>query len=198
MLTVVPGGADADDSRPGSGGGRLIVITGAPGAGKTTIARMVADRFAHSVHLHADDFWHFIRRGAIAPYLPESHRQNKVVIDILAQAASGYATGGYEVICDGVIGPWFLDAFRAAAMNSHVELHYLVLRPDPDTTLRRATSRTASDALIDPEPIRSLHQQFSNLGDLEPHVLDSSHIDADATAEAVLHGINNGHYQLSG
>lgn len=136
------------------------MITGAPGAGKTTIARLVADRFTHCVHLHADDFWHFIRHGAIALYLPESHRQNKVVIDVLAHAACGYATGGYEVICDGVIGPWFLDAFRAAARNARVELHYLVLRPDQDTTLRRATSRTAPDALIDPEPIRSLHQQL--------------------------------------
>jgi hypothetical protein len=25
------------------------------------------------VHLRADDFWHFIRKGAIPPYLPEAH-----------------------------------------------------------------------------------------------------------------------------
>ncbi|SQD99693.1 conserved hypothetical protein [Parafrankia sp. Ea1.12] len=175
----------------------MIVMTGPPGAGKTTVARQVADRLSLSVHLHADDFWHFIRQGAIAPYLPEAHHQNTIVIDVVARTAFGYAAGGYDVICDGISGPWFLDAFRAARTASGIELHYLVLRPDEATTLRRATSRTATDALTDPEPIRSLHHQFSSLDILEPHVLDSSGMDPAATAEVALRGIANGHYRLS-
>lgn len=178
------------------GSGRVVVVTGPPGAGKTTVARMLADRFTPSVHLHSDNFWHFIRQGAIAPYLRAAHQQNQVVIRVLAEAAFGYAAGGYAVFCDGIIGPWFLDAFREAARDSPVELHYLVLRPDEDTTLHRATSRTASDALTDPEPIRLLHTQFSDLGDLEGHVFDSSNIDAAATVEELLHGLRSNGYTL--
>jgi hypothetical protein len=176
--------------------GRVIVLTGPPGAGKTTIARWTADQLPLSVHLHADDFWHFIRRGAIAPYLPESHHQNTIVIDVLADAAFGYAAGGYDVLCDGIIGPWFLDAFRVRSAASGTELHYLVLRPDEATTLRRATARTAAGALTNLEPIRSLHHKFSGLDALEPHVLDSSDLDPAATATAVLRGIGNGDYRL--
>ncbi|WP_420497807.1 AAA family ATPase, partial [Parafrankia soli] len=182
---------------PGAPTGRVIVLTGPPGAGKTTIARRVAEQLSLSVHLHADDFWHFIRQGAIAPYLPEAHHQNTIVVDVVAHTAFRYAAGGYDVLCDGIIGPWFLDTFRATSTTSGIELHYLVLRPDETTTLRRATSRTATDALTDPEPIRSLHHQFSSLDTLEPHVLDTSHMDPTATATAALHGITNGHYQLS-
>ncbi len=74
-----------------------------------------------------------------------------------------------------------------------------MLRPDEATTLRRATSRTATDALTDPEPNRSdpLHHQFSSLGTLEPHVLNSSNMDPATTAEAALRGITNNYYRLS-
>jgi hypothetical protein len=39
------------------------------------------------VHLHSDDFWHFIKKGAIPPYLPESRKQNEVVMAVLAKAS---------------------------------------------------------------------------------------------------------------
>jgi len=72
----------------------VIVLTGAPGAGKSTVARQLADRLLPSVHLHCDDFWHYIRQGRIAPYLREAHQQNQTVIDALAHAALTYAALG--------------------------------------------------------------------------------------------------------
>ena len=40
--------------------GRIIVITGAPGTGKTTTASAVAKEsdLEKSVHMHTDDFYH--------------------------------------------------------------------------------------------------------------------------------------------
>lgn len=41
--------------------GRIIVITGAPGTGKTTTASAVAKEsdLEKSVHMHTDDFYHY-------------------------------------------------------------------------------------------------------------------------------------------
>jgi adenylate kinase family enzyme len=174
----------------------VIVLTGPPGAGKSTVARLLAASLPSSVHLHSDDFWRYIQQGRIAPYLPQAHRQNQIVISALAQAAFAYAAGGYQVICDGIIGPWFIDVFRAAAATCSIPLHYVILRPDQATALHRAVSRD-DHALTDPEPIRALHHQFTDIGPFERHVLDSSKLSAQATAEAALRGLAEGTYHLA-
>lgn len=76
-----------------------------------------------------DDFFAFIGEGYIAPWTREADRQNEIVVGAAAAAAGRLAAGGYTVVYDGVIGPWFLDAFVAATGLAAV--HYVVLRP-PD------------------------------------------------------------------
>ena len=51
--------------------GRIIVITGSPGTGKTTTASIVAkeSNMDKSVHMHTDDFFHYLSKGAIPPHL---------------------------------------------------------------------------------------------------------------------------------
>ncbi|MGK5530378.1 phosphotransferase-like protein, partial [Streptomyces sp. URMC 129] len=86
--------------------GQIVVLTGPPGAGKSTVARLLVEgEPAPGAHLHANDFWGFIRQGAVLPFLPGARRQNEVVVGVVARAAAGYAAGGYRVVVDGVVGP---------------------------------------------------------------------------------------------
>lgn len=177
----------------------IVVVSGPPGAGKTTVAELLATRHlpAPTVHLHADSFWGFVRRGAVPPYQPAARRQNEVVVGVVARAAAGYAAGGYRVVVDGVVGPWFVDAFRAPARDAGVALHYVVLRPDEATTLARGTKRGGADRLTDPGPIRALHAQFRDLGPYERHGLDTSRLTADDTAAAVMAALAAGRLRLA-
>jgi chloramphenicol 3-O-phosphotransferase len=51
--------------------GHILILTGSPGAGKTTTARsLIALSDGPAVHLHSDDFWHFIRKGAFHLIFP--------------------------------------------------------------------------------------------------------------------------------
>ncbi|MFW6693522.1 nucleoside/nucleotide kinase family protein [Streptomyces sp. MAR4 CNX-425] len=186
------GGADGD----GAAGGDIVLVSGPPGAGKTTVSRLVAQASPRSVHLHTDDFWAAIARGAVAPYLPAAQRQNETVVAVAAGAAARYAAGGYRVVLDGVVGPWFVDAYRAAAAAAGVPLHYVVLRPDEPTTLARATARTGPDALTDPGPVRAMHREFADLGAYEAHALDTGGQPAEATAAAVGDAVAAGSHRL--
>lgn len=175
--------------------GAVIVLTGPPGAGKTTVARLIADTLTPSVHLPGDDFWHFIRQGRIGPYRPEANRQNAIVINALARCAFEYAAGDYRVICDGIVGPWFVDIFRTAAADIGIPLHYVVLRPDAPTALHRATTRSVN-AIANPDLVSSLCEQFADLGMLEPHTVDSTGHTAASTAATILAGLAQGDYRL--
>jgi hypothetical protein len=172
--------------------GHILILTGSPGAGKSTAARsLVVASVGPAVHLHSDDFWHFIRKGLIPPYLPESRKQNEVVMAVLAKAAEGYAEGGYFVVVDGIVGPWFIHPFKRLKRP----LHYIVLRPTLEAAIERCRLR-GDDTLTDPEPISALHRQFSMLGEFENHVIETVGHSPDDTLAAVHAGLVSGRFRV--
>ena len=89
---------------------RIVIISGACGTGKSSVSRLLAETSAyeHAVHIHMDDFYQYIRKGYIAPWLDGSGEQKETMIESAAACAQRFSEGGYEVYVDGVIGPWYL------------------------------------------------------------------------------------------
>ena len=176
--------------------GEVIILTGLPAAGKTTVAELLATTASvPTVHLTTDVFYRSIRTGFILPFLPEAQRQNEVVIEAITGTVATFARGGYAVVVDGIIGPWFLPPFRAVAEHDHLAVSYVVLRPDLDTTLARAKQR-AGHELKDPDAITGLHAAFAQLGDLEDHAIDTGDLDAEQTTAEVRRVLGSGRYRL--
>ncbi|HSM96446.1 MAG TPA: AAA family ATPase [Rhizomicrobium sp.] len=167
--------------------GSVIILTGPPGAGKSTVADILARQSdTPAVHLHTDDFYdRYIKSGYVLPWLPQSQKQNEVVTGVIAGAACAYAEGGYRTIIDGIVGPWFLAPYRAAAVAKDIPLHYVVLRPaSADIAVARVQAR-GTHGLKAEEPVRDLFRQFSGLGALETHAFDSGAMSADETAASL-------------
>jgi predicted kinase len=162
--------------------GRLLVVTGPPGAGKSAVARELAGAFERSALVRGDDFFAFVSAGWVAPWLPQAHRQNEVVLGAAAAAAGRFAAGGYTVVYDGVLGPWFLPAFAAATGLD--ELAYAVLLPPEDVCLTRVATRTGH-GFTDADATRDMYRQFADADVDERHLLRNPAGSPSAVAAAV-------------
>lgn len=168
----------------------LLILTGPPGAGKTTVGALIAAESPLSSCINSDWFWTTIVNGHIQPWEREADTQNRAVVRASAATGVRMANGGFTVVLDGIFGPWHFDLLREELAQCAAPVNYAVLRPDVDTCLSRARNRVLDspqhrNALTDEGPIRHMWEQFRNLGPMEKFVFDTSVMDPGPTAMMV-------------
>lgn len=165
-------GAVWEQKEPEAPARPVLILSGPPGAGKSTVAEALADRAERAVHLESDAFFRFIRAGYVEPWKPESHAQNEAVIRIVADSAAAYADAGYETIVEGIVIPgWFLEPLRDALRAPGHPVAYAVLRA-PLATCQERARRRAREPLSEPAVVERLWRDFADLGDQEPHAIE--------------------------
>jgi cytidylate kinase len=154
----------------------ITIISGCPGTGKTTLSRALAQAEPAGLHFITDTFYHFPAHP-LDPTTPESHAQNTTIITAIGRATAAFVEGGYDVLLDGVVGPWFLPTLLRE-WDAGVRVEYVILQATLAEELARVLRR---DGPATRARVYAMHEAFAKkVAGYARHCIDTTARAAEA------------------
>jgi predicted kinase len=161
------------------------LIAGIPGAGKSTVSRMLAGSFVRGAHVEGDRIGEMVVGGIVRPGeepQDESNRQMELTVRNQCLLARSFAEAGFVPVLDYVVVTRErLDLYRE--LLGGMELHFVVLHPGKEVALRRDRDRpekTVAAAFVELEDV--MVEELSGVG----LWVESGRLTAEETVARIL------------
>jgi chloramphenicol 3-O-phosphotransferase len=161
----------------------VLILSGPPAAGKSSVARAMAERYDRVAHVEVDVLRHFVTpTGYIAPGRPGFERQAELATRNACCLARNFLAERFAVILDDVLtSPEELDLYVRELEPAGFPVHHVRLLPSLEATLARNQEREAGR--VAPERVRKVWSDFTAVEGFPGVTLDSSDLSVYETAD---------------
>jgi len=158
----------------------LIILTGPPGAGKSTVGDKLAYMFSRSVNFSLDDLRSFVKAGNVPPWEDtEEEAQSVLATSIAIDMVKRYEAKDFVVILDDVID----DEQVGMYTQQFSDVHAFLLLPRLEVIQRRDQGRTSEKQMG--ERVEVLYNELVNKEYKIIQIIDSSDQAPEETAKLI-------------
>lgn len=170
---------------------QIILLTGVPGSGKSTIGDAVAQSLPRCAHIQTDFFRKLVKGGYAAPkdWNEETEKQYKLARKNACAVARNLVEAGFSVIIDDTI--WqksLIEEYHALLSGKATTLVFL----DTDLAVAQERNRTRTIWNLPEALIAQSYALFSNEGikDVADLVIDNSSQTSEQSAGELRKRLN--------